>query len=309
MPEKILIAPTTFAVFDSTPLRLLKDSGFEVIRNSYGRKLYEREITALAGDCIAVVAGTERYSASVLEKLPRLKVISRLGSGMDNIDLEFAKSKGIRVYKSQTTPAPAVAELTIGLILDLLRKISMQHCRLKNRVWVKEMGVLLKGKTLGIIGLGAIAREVVALSRGFGLKYLAYDINKDYEFARKYNIEFCDLDSLLKLSDIVSIHLSLSGQTRGLINYERLKIMKEGAFLVNTSRGEIVEEAGLLKALEENRICAAALDVFEQEPYQGPLLSCEKVVLTPHIGAYAKEVRLKMEVETVDNLLRGLRDL
>ena len=159
MPDKILIAPTTFSVFNSHPKELFIKQGLDIIENTMGRKLCEQEIVALGRNCIGVIAGTERYTKDVLGRLPKLKVISRLGVGMDNIDLDFTKRRNIKVYRTQATPAPAVAELTLGLILDVLRKISLQHCLLKNGKWQKTMGSLFTGKILGIIGLG-IAREI-----------------------------------------------------------------------------------------------------------------------------------------------------
>ncbi len=306
MSNKILIAPTTFCIFDSKPVERLKESGFNIVKNDTGRKLSPEEIVGLGNDCVGVIAGTEMYSKETLEQLSNMKMISRLGVGMDNIDLDSAKECRIKVCRTQTTPAPAVAELALGLILDSFRKISMQHCLMKSGKWQKKMGSLLSGKTLGIIGLGVIGKHLVCLTQGFGLKYLAFDKIKDEKFAQDYAVEYCELEALLSRSNVVSVHLSLSNATKSFIDYEKIKMMKSDAVLVNTSRGSTIDEGGLIKALKENLISCAALDVFEPEPYCGELLDFENVILTPHIGAYAKEIRVKMELESVENLIVGL---
>jgi len=255
-----------------------------------------------------VIAGTENYTKEILIKLPNLKVISRLGVGMDNIDLAYAQDQGLKVYKTKTTPALAVAELTLGFILDLLRKINNQNNQLKTGVWNKQMGELLTGKTLGIVGLGNIGKQLVKLLSGFNLNIIAYDLYQDEFFAKKFNILYVDLDELLQKSDIISLHLNLTGKTNQLFNYNSFKRMKRNAILINASRGEIIDENALVKALDEELIQGAGLDVFENEPYLGPLVNYDNVILTPHIGAYAKEIRMQMELEAAENLIRGLNE-
>ena len=304
--KKIFISTTTFAQFSLAPLKFFQDKQYDLVLNDKGRKLREDEITNLVSEYHGILAGTEIYSKKVFDKAAKLKVISRLGVGLDNVDLDYSKIKGVKVFKTQTTPAPAVAELSLGLILDLLRNISLQSSKLKSGTWNKKMGSLMAGKTLGIIGLGTIGKTLVKISQGFGLKYLAYDLLEDKTFSNKYNLKFCNLEKLLSLSDIISIHLNLSKETNNLINYNALKKMKREAILINTSRGEIINENALYKALKSNRIAGAALDVFEQEPYVGPLTELDNIVLTPHIGAYAREIRVQMEIEAAKNLIRGL---
>ena len=232
-------------------------------------------------------------------------MISRLGVGMDNIDLVFAKSMNIKIYKSKTTPALSVVELTLGLILDLLRKINCQNNQLKTGVWNKQMGELLSGKTLGIVGLGTIGKQLVELLRGFNLKIIAHDLYQDKKFANEFNIDYVDFSELLHKADVISIHLNLTKDTNQLFNYQTFKRMKKNAILINASRGEIINEADLIKALDENLIQGAGIDVFENEPYDGPLVNYDNVILTPHIGAYAKEIRMQMELEAAENLIDG----
>ena len=206
----------------------------------------------------------------------------------------------------KTTPALAVAELVLGLMLDLARKITHQNNTLKSGIWEKKMGNLLHGKTLGIVGLGVIGKTLIKLVKGFNFKILAYDLNHDDKFAKQHGVEYCSLDTLILKSDIISIHLNLTKDTNQLINNEKISKMKQGSILINASRGEIVNENALCDALKENRILGAGLDVFNVEPYSGPLTQFNNVILTPHIGSYAKELRIQMEIESVENLMRGL---
>ena len=289
-------------------MKVLEDKGAYVELNKKGRKLTSKEVIDILQDYDGVIAGTELYTKEILRQISNIKVISRLGVGMDNIDLEFAKSMDIKVYKSKTTPALSVVELTLGLILDLLRKINQQNNQLKTGVWNKQMGELLTNKTLGIVGMGNIGKQLVKTLKGFNLNIIAHDLNQDELFAKEYNIQYAELDLLLQKSDIVSIHLNLTDETNRLFDYNTFKKMKKNAILINASRGEIINEADLIKALDEKLIRGVGLDVFEYEPYNGPLVNYDNVILTPHIGAYAKEIRMKMELEAAENLIEGFEN-
>jgi len=308
MLNRVYIATSSFGYFSNSSLTLLKSNDLNIIMNEKGRKLTENEIVYSAKGCLGIIAGTENYSKGVLNKLTKLKVISRLGVGMDNLDLEVADKKGIKIYKTSTTPAPAVAELVLGFMLDLARKICYQNNILKSGTWRKEMGNLLHGKTLGIIGLGNIGKTLVKLVKGFDFNVLAFDLYQDEEFAKKYGVNYCDLDTLLSESDIISIHLNLTDETNQLMNAEQISKMKPESILINASRGEMIDEEALYKALKEKKIMGAGLDVFNDEPYSGALTELENVILTPHIGSYAKELRIQMEIEAVENLIRGLSE-
>ena len=307
--HKIFIATTSFSTQSEKPLALLKSNKCKVVSNNKGRKLKGgvliRELSGFDG----VIAGTEEYTKNVLNELSQLKVISRLGVGLDNIDLETATKLGITISKTKTTPAPAVVELSLNLMLDIARKITNHNNDVKNGVWNKQMGSLLQEKTLGIIGLGTIGKSLVKLVKGFNFRILAFDLFHDEKFAKEHKVNYCDIDTLLTQSDIVSIHLNLTAETKGMMNKERLYKMKPESILINTSRGEIIDENALYATLKSNKISGAGLDVFEKEPYSGPLTELNNVVLTPHIGAYAKELRIQMEIEAVENLLRGLNEL
>lgn len=298
--KKIGITTTSFGQYDENPLKTIQASGYDVVLNPYGRKLKKDEIVELCKDTAGIIAGTELMDAEILEKLTDLKVISRCGTGLDNIDLSAAKRLGIKVFNTPDAPTIAVAELTIGLILNLLRKINRMDFALRQDRWEKLMGNLLYGKNVGIIGFGRIGRKVAELLKHFGCKIKYYDTRIAVE---EQDAERVELSELLKDSDIISIHVSTKEQ---IIGESEIKQIKKGAWLVNVSRGGVVDENALYHALKEGYLTGAAIDVFVQEPYMGPLKEMNNVILTPHIGSYAKEVRIKMEKVAVENLLKGL---
>ena len=305
---RVLVTTSSFADWDDKPLRLLEDAGLEVQLNPYGRKLTPDECTTLFRDMDGLVAGTEALTAEILKSAERLKVISRCGVGTDNIDMEVARELGIEVLTTGDAHVQAVAELTLGLMLDLLRRVSTQDRLVRSGVWKKSMGSLLSGKTLGILGLGRVGRRVVELTAPFDLRYVAWDVSPDQQFAEKWGVAFVELDELLMESDIVTLHLPYASELKGFIAERELGLMKSDALLVNTARGALVDEVALHAALEEEAISGAALDVFDQEPYTGRLGELDSVILTPHIGSYARETRLEMEIQAAKNLLQGLRD-
>jgi len=306
--NKIFIAPSSFATYSTEPLDLLEKNNFVYELNNTKRKLSKSEVPKYLQHYDAVIAGTESYSRENLIKLPNLKVISRLGVGMDNIDIEYAKKQKILICNTRTTPTLAVAELTLGLIIDLLRNISRSNALLKLGKWEKYMGELLNGKSLGILGLGSIGKKLVEITSRMNLEYFAYDINKDEEFVKKYDVKYCRMNELLTNSDIISIHLNLSKDTFHLFDDSKFKLMKKNAILLNTSRGEIINENSLIKAIDQKKIKGVGLDVFEDEPYNGPLINYNNVIMTPHIGSYAKEIRKEMEIESVKNIISMLKN-
>lgn len=305
----ILITTESFGEYNTGPLDKLKSKGFSIILNPFGRELSKDEsISLYSKDIGGVIAGTEIIDAGIIKKASSLKVISRCGVGLDNIDLGAAKKAKIKVFNTPGLVTDAVAELTVGLIFASLRRIVEADGMMRQGEWRKPMGFLLQGKRIGVIGLGNIGKKVVELCSGLRVKFLAYDIKKDKIFADKHRVTYLDLNHLVSQSDIITIHLPLTEETKNLINKDKINGMKQEAFLINTSRGNIVDEAALVKALRKRRIAGAALDVFAKEPYQGPLTELENVILTAHIGSYAREARVKMEREAVENLIRGLKE-
>ena len=303
---RVFISTSTFAEYDTSPLQLLKDAGLSIELNPHGRKLTTEECLNLYKDIDGLIAGTEALNAEVLKSARNLKVISRCGAGTENVDQEAAREMGIKVFITPDAPTQAVAELTIGLMLDLLRGIATADHLIKSDVWRKNMGNLLAGKTLGILGLGRIGKRLVELTRPFDLQYLAWDKSPDRQFADKYGIKFRELDELLNTADMITIHLPYASELKGIIGERELGLMKGSALVINAARGGLVDEAALYNSLKDKKIAGAALDVFEQEPYSGPLTELDNTILTPHIGSYAKEARIEMEILAVKNLLQGL---
>ncbi len=307
--ETIFIATSSFAKESQKPIQIIKEAKYNIKTNPFGRKLTKEELEICAINSKGIIAGTENYDFKSINKLKNLKVISRLGSGMDNIDSKIITDTNIKVLKTFTTPAPAVAELTLGLIINVARNISKNHHKIMNGIWEKEMGFLAQGKTLGIIGLGIIGKTLVELVRGFNFNILAFDLNEDQRFKNEHDITYCDIETLMKKSDIITLHLNLSNDTKNFINKEKLKLMKPSAIIINASRGEIIDEEALYNSLIGNELFGAGIDVFHNEPYQGKLAELDNVVLTPHIGSYAKETRIEMEIEASKNLIRGLNEI
>lgn len=303
MNQQLIITTSSFGALDSTPLDALRDQGYNVVLNPHGKALTTSEAIELCRDAIGMVAGTEPLNHVFMEACPNLRVISRCGTGMDNVDLRAASQKGIRVFNTPDAPTLAVAELTVGLILDLLRQISRQDSEIRQGSWKKLMGFQLTGKRVGFVGFGRIARKVAELIDPFGCKIVFADpqVTKGADEVAKM-----ELDDLLAWADIVSIHASAQAP---LIGSREFALMQPGGWLVNTARGRAVDEEALLAALNSGHLAGAALDVFSHEPYNGPLSDLKNVVLTPHIGSYARESRIFMEMAAAQNLIKGLEDI
>ena len=304
---KVLTSPSSFGQVGAEPFDLLRANGFEVINNPYGRKLTEDEVIDLAKDCIGIVAGVESLSSRVMDALPDLKCISRVGIGMDSVDLIHAANKGIIIKNTPNGPTRAVAELTLGMTLSLLRKIPQAHYDLKNKIWKKQIGNLIYNKVVGVVGLGRIGRLVAQLFRGIENPVIGYDPYADAEWASKYGVELVDFETLLKTADIITIHVPGNEDQSPVIGSREIDLIKNGAFLINISRGGIVDEPALYNALTSKKLTGAAIDVFSEEPYSGPLCDLDNVVLTPHLGSYAEEGKLLMEIDAVNNLIDALK--
>jgi len=307
--SRILITTTSFAKDDVSPLDLLQKAGYKTIINPYGRKLTEEEVLNLILEIkpVGMIAGVEPITASVLQKAKGLKVISRCGIGLENVDLNAARSLGIAVTNTPDAPTESVAELTIGLIFNLLRKISFLDRELRKGNWTKETGNLVRGKKVGIIGLGRIGKRVAEMLLALGTKVVGTDIQPDYEWLQKKQVPLVSLEELLKQSEILCLHVSYIVSNEHLIGKKEIEAMPKGAYVINTSRGEVIDQDALYSMLTNGYLSGAALDVFDHEPYTGPLTKLDNVVLTPHIGSYAREARVEMEIQAAENLIAGLR--
>lgn len=309
--QTILITTSTFAQFDLHPLDLLRNAGYEPVLNPHGRKLSTGELAEMMTmhQPVGLLAGTEKISGEVLRAhSSHLKVVSRVGTGMDNVDSAAAFHLGIQVYRTPDAPTRAVAELTVGIMLSLLRKIARADRELRNGAWNPYMGNLLSGKTVGIIGCGRIGRNVARiLKNGFGADVVAYDLVMDASMMEKIGVKFASsLEELLEQADIVSLHVPGNDSGAPVLGAGQLNRMKPGALLINTARGGLADENELKVRVDDGRLGGVGLDVYGKEPYAGPLLGCANTLLTMHMGSYAVESRINMETEAVLNLLEGL---
>jgi len=302
----VLISTSSFGKYDKTPLEKLAKTNYKTILNPYGRQMSEGEIKELLNGVDALVAGTEPLTSDVILSAKSLKVISRCGVGIDNVDIEAVKERDIKLYRTPQGPSLAVAELTLGLILDSLRYISCLNRKIRSGGWEKKMGRLFTGKTVGIVGMGSIGKRLALLLKPFNCRILARDHEPDNGFAKENKVEYVGLDELLRDSDIVTLHLSLDNDTKGLFSMKLFSQMKDESVFINTSRGMIVDEDALYEVLKNGKIGYACLDVYGNEPYKGRLKELENITLTCHVGSYAREARVEMEMQAVENLLKGL---
>jgi D-3-phosphoglycerate dehydrogenase len=279
----------------------------KLIFNPYKRKLNEEEVIKLITDYQpdAIIAGLEPITRKVMKKATRLKIISRCGVGIDNVDMAAAEEMGIKVYKTPDAPVQPVAELTIAMIFALTRNLLKLDSDTKKGLWGKSDAYLLSELTVGIIGCGRIGSRVASILNETGCTILGYDI---VDIPEKY-FEKTTFNDLMKRSDIISLHIPLTPQNYHIIGRNELLRMKPGSIIINTSRGGLIDEKPLYDFLKNGHLRGAGLDVFDEEPYNGPLCKLDNVILTPHSGSSAGGSRLKMEEESVTNLINGLKEL
>lgn len=301
---QVLISTSSFNLANFAQLSDLKKAGVEVKLNPFAARLTEKQVIDLLGtDTIGLIAGLEPLTKNVLQAAKSLKVIARVGTGLDSVDLVAAKELEIIVLNTPDAPTKAVAELTIAHILGLLRHLSQADRQIRNGIWKGLMGSLLETKTVGIVGFGRIGKRVATLLSAFGASVLISDAQ-----AKSGDFQNVGLDELCTRSDIVSLHLPYSEATHHIIDEKRINLMKKGSFIVNISRGGLVDEAMLLAALKSGHLAGAALDCFEQEPYEGELRNLENVQITAHMGSYARETRDLMEQEASRLLVNALHE-
>lgn len=308
---KILITPKSFRNYKHKAYPLLEEKGYEIIENDFGRTMTENEIVRLAGEGVeGIIIGVDPLPANVLEQLRDLRAISKYGVGMDNIDLSRAAELGIKVKNAVGTNSVSVAELAVALMFTMSRKIPVHSAAVKAGGWDRSIGFELTGKKLGLVGGGQIGREVAKRARGLGMDVTIYDpYFSEEDFLVRYQVGKTDkLEELLSQSDIISLHLPATSETRQMINSATLDLMKPNAVLINTSRGELVDEEALYEALSSGRIAGAAQDVFSSEPpaKDEKLLQLDNFILTPHLGAFTGEAVEKMALVSTNNLLEML---
>lgn len=302
---KIFVSTHPFSSTSDLPMKLIKDNNFELSVNEHGRKITSQELAQDIKDAEILIAGTEKITEDVFKNAPNLKLISRVGIGLDGVDFELCKKYDVRVAYTPDAPTMAVAELCVAMILDLARKVTQTNNNLKEKaIWDRYMGTLLYGKTVGIFGMGRIGKSLIHLLSSFNVKFKVYDINPDLAFGRLYNVEFVSKNEVLKQSDIVSINVPLKNDTLNYITINELELMQSHAILVNTARGGIINELDLYNALKKNIISGAAVDVFEEEPYKGNLKELDNCILTCHMGASTIDSRTDMEVQALEEAIR-----
>ncbi len=299
----ILVTLSTFSAESETPLRLLEQSNLTFRTNPYGRRMKPSEVVEFGRGCRGLIAGVETYSADILAQLPELRCISRCGSGIDSIDLEEAKRRGIAIRNTPDEPTAAVAELTLGIMLALLRQLPKVNSLTREREWQRVAGRLLEGKIVGVVGLGRIGRRVAELVRAFGALVVAADPFPDLNWVRAQNVELLDLSVLLARADIVSIHAAQSLEQPLHLGTTELAMMKQGSWLINMARGDMVDDVALAEALASEHLRGAGLDVFPQEPYTGVLCDSDRVILSPHQATLTAETRVAMETRAVENVI------
>jgi D-3-phosphoglycerate dehydrogenase len=301
---KILITPRSFASISKKPMEILKGKGYEIVKNETGKPLNNKEMSELIVDVDGIIIGIDDLNAGIIKQAHNLNVISKYGVGVDNIDIKTATTQGIVVTNTPKANIDAVADLTFALMLALARRIPEADRETKAGNWKKFIGTSVWRKKLGVIGLGKIGRQVVKRARGFEMEILCYDIIQDEEFARKFGVRYVDLETLFKESDYITIHTPLNNATKGIIGYKELEMINENAFLINTSRGGIIDEKALYDALKNNKIKGAALDSYKDEPLKNsPLVELKNIIMTSHNGAYTKEAINNMGVQAAQNLI------
>jgi D-3-phosphoglycerate dehydrogenase / 2-oxoglutarate reductase len=313
MPSsRVAISPTMLAQFDNAfdPLRSL---GLQVVINQGSYPLPEEALIAFLDDAFAAVIGLDRVTDHVLNACPKLRLVARNGVGLDNVDLESAARHQVLVTTPIGANSHSVAELTIGLIIDLLRHVLPSYADLSHGTWKRVQGGELNQRTLGIIGLGHVGKLVADLALGFGAKVIANDILPDHEFANPRNIPFVSLDELLARADIVSLHVPLTPLTENMIDAQRLAAMKKGALLINTARAGVVDPVALASAITQNHLAGAAVDVhFDETDKSGhahpALIGNPKIIITPHLGAYTTESlrrTTEMAIQSIVDVVGG----
>lgn len=300
---KVLITSNSFGKYSQEPCEKLKNNGFEIITNPYHRMMEEDEFIKALDGVDAVILSTEKVTKRVIDSSPNLKMISRYGVGLDNIDLDYCKEKNILVTITRGGNSNAVAEFAVTLILASSKGICASSYYAKNGTWKKFNGLDLEGKTIGVIGLGAIGKTVVKRLQGFDVNVLGYDIYYDENFISEYNVKKASIQEILETSDVITLHAPATSDSP-LLTQKEFEVMKNGVVIVNTARASLIDYDALLQNLDSGKVFAAGLDVHINEPeYDERFAKYDNVILTPHNAAITKEATDKTSMMAVDNIL------
>ena len=304
---KVYVTSRSFGRYSEKALELIK-SVADVELSPYNRGMTEEELLKMVKDVDGIIVGIDKIDRKIIENAKNLKIIARHGIGVDNVDLKAATDNNVIVTYTPKANAEAVADFTFGLILSIARNIPQACLSTKQGGWeaTKFMGVEVCGKTLGIIGLGDIGYRVAKRAMGFDMNVLYWSRKRKIDTEKELNAQYVDLETLLRESDFVTIHLALTDETRGIIGEKEFNLMKKTAYLINTARGPLVNENALYKALMERKIAGAAIDVYSREPpgVNFPLFRLDNVIASPHIASYTVEAMYRMDMMNAEDIVR-----
>lgn len=305
---KVLVTTTSLSrAADSPALRTLREFADEVVLNTLGRPLEPAELVDALDGVDGVIAGLDPFTKDVIQSAQGLRAIARYGVGVDNVDLDAAAARGIVVTRTPGANSIAVAELTIGLVFAVARGIPLLDSAVRAGEWPRAGGRELTGALYGVVGFGAIGRLVAERARGLGMSVVAYDPFLPDDVFERAGVERASLDDLLRASDVVSLHIPLTPETRDTLDARRLALLPKDAIVINTARGGLLDEAAARTALDEGRIFGVALDVYATEPpSESPLIGHERVVATPHAGGHTREAVRRMSDQAVADLIEAL---
>jgi D-3-phosphoglycerate dehydrogenase / 2-oxoglutarate reductase len=307
MKPRILVTPRSLTRDGHPALERLVEAGYDVVTSTPGIQPNEEELATVLKGCVGYLAGVEPITGKVLEAAPALRVISRNGTGIDNIDQKATTKRNIRICRAIGANARGVAELTIGLILALARSIPFSDAQLKKRAWERRKGFEIEGKTLGLIGCGKIGSMVANMSHALGMIPVAYDPYLSNIGGHITVPRSMALNELFPIADVISLHCPSQPGKQPIIDADALAKMKQGVFLINTARADLIDETAVLEGLESGQVAGLAVDVYREEPPMNlQLVSHSRVIATPHIGGFTNESVDRATCEAVDNLLEAL---
>jgi phosphoglycerate dehydrogenase-like enzyme len=306
--NKVLISPRSLTRDGHPSLKLLEEAGYDVVFATPGKQPTEEELLQLLPGCIGYLAGVEKISAQALQAAKELKVISRNGSGIDNIDLEAAEKAGIEICRTEGANAKGVAELAIGSMFALARFLPFHDGRMKEEKWERRKGFELEGKTLGLIGCGQIGKETALRALGVGMQVKAFRRNPDRSFAPSEKFVWTTMEELLETADVISLHRPANPDGTPVVNADMISRMKKGVLLINTARASLVDDDAVLQALESGQIAGMATDVYVTEPPEEfKLVKHDRVIATPHLGGFTRESVDRATTEAVKNIIETLK--
>jgi len=304
MKKIIQVTTYPFGKDHSLQKEILESSGWEVNYNPYDRRLKNEEVKDLVRDANAIVAGTETYDRDIIESCKNLEMICRVGIGLDSVDLEACKDNNVIVTYTPEAPSDSVAELTVAQIINLLRQINRSNTDVHDGKWIRQMGFLISELKIGILGIGRIGGRVAKLLQPFKPQLYGCDLEPNLELGKQCDIQWVSKDELFKICNLVTVHIPLNKDNYHLVGKHELGLMQDNSYLINTSRGKVCSENDIIEALDNKKLLSAAFDVYEKEPYSGPLIGRNDVILTAHIASSSRQGRFLMELGAAEDCTR-----